>query len=266
MPHLQHCGRRHWTPTDNAFVAKINEYQRIARPLNDKFLEIAKTSNEDAVQFLLMKAMPATTKWQDALREFTDLQRTKNQSDEEAAISTYGTARLFMLSLTGFAILLGGFIAWFGSRSITGPLNQAVKVAQTVAAGDLTSRIDVDSTNETGQLLLALKNMNEALQKIVGEVRAGADAIATASSHIASGNMDLSSRTEQQAGSLEETASSMEELTSTVKQNADNSHAAASLAMSASEVARRAAPWWRRWSTRWAQSTNRRRRSSISSA
>jgi methyl-accepting chemotaxis protein len=68
-------------------------------------------------------------------------------------------------------------------------------------------------------------------------VRSGADTIATASSQIAAGNLDLSSRTEQQASALEETASSMEELTSTVKQNSDNARQAGQLAQSASDVA-----------------------------
>jgi methyl-accepting chemotaxis protein len=83
----------------------------------------------------------------------------------------------------------------------------------------------------------ALGKMNDSLAKIVGDVRVGTEAITTASSEIAAGNLDLSSRTEQQASSLEETASSMEELTSTVRQNADNARQANQLAVTASEVA-----------------------------
>jgi methyl-accepting chemotaxis protein len=123
------------------------------------------------------------------------------------------------------------------SRSITGPLSNAVSIARTVASGDLTSRIEVTSKDETGQLLQALKDMNDSLVRTVSEVRSGTDTIATASSQIASGNLDLSSRTEQQASSLEETASSMEELTTTVRQNADNARQANQLAVSAADVA-----------------------------
>jgi methyl-accepting chemotaxis protein len=83
----------------------------------------------------------------------------------------------------------------------------------------------------------ALKNMNDNLVGIVGNVRSGTDTIATASSQIAAGNHDLSSRTEQQASSLQETAASMEEITSTVKQNADNARQANQLAASASSIA-----------------------------
>jgi methyl-accepting chemotaxis protein len=140
---------------------------------------------------------------------------------------------------SGALVFMGLLVAFSISvaRSISGPLNQAVRIAQTVAAGDLTSRIEVDGDDEASQLLRALKDMNESLVRIVGEVRMSTDTIATASGQIASGNMDLSARTESQASSLEKTASSMEELTSTVKQNADNARQANQLAVSASEVA-----------------------------
>ncbi|RZI44803.1 HAMP domain-containing protein [Herbaspirillum sp. HC18] len=123
------------------------------------------------------------------------------------------------------------------ARSITRPLNDAVKIANTVAAGDLTSRIEVQSNDETGQLLHALKDMNESLVTLVADVRRGTETVATASGQIASGNLDLASRTEEEASSLEETASAMEQLTSTVKQNADHAQEADQLVTSASEVA-----------------------------
>jgi methyl-accepting chemotaxis protein len=142
-----------------------------------------------------------------------------------------------MLILALLASAVGIACAAYITRAITQPINSAVKVAQTVASGDLTSQIEVRTTEETGQLLQALKDMNSSLVNIVGQVRSGTETIATASSEIASGNLDLSSRTEEQASSLEETASSMEELTSTVRQNADNAQQASQLALSASGVA-----------------------------
>ena len=145
---------------------------------------------------------------------------------------------VFMLGLcTVLGAALGIAVGLWLTRSIKAPIVKAVKVAQTVAAGDLTSRINVKSNDETGQLMQALKDMNEHLAQTVGRVRSGADAIATAASQIASGNLNLSERTEQQASALEETAASMQELTSTVKQNADSARQANQLAQSASAVA-----------------------------
>jgi len=155
------------------------------------------------------------------------------------AEATYRSTSLLMWGLGAGALLLAAIVAWWITRSITVPLGRALQVANTVAAGDLTSRIDVSTTDETGQLLQALKTMNASLANTVGTVRVGTDTIAVAASQVAVGAQDLSSRTEQQASALEEAASSMEELTSTVRQNADNARQANVLAETASNVAAR---------------------------
>ena len=150
-----------------------------------------------------------------------------------------GVAKM-RLQILGGTLLLAVAIftfAWLVARRIKQALDKAISVSEQIAAGDLTVKIEVDSQDETGHLLTSLKEMNEGLARIVGEVRNGADSIATATEQIAAGNADLSQRTEEQASALEETASSMEELTSTVKQNADNAQQANQLAISASGVA-----------------------------
>ena len=143
----------------------------------------------------------------------------------------YAVIGLLLLGLTG--ALLQPLIR----RIVTRPISHAVAIAETVASGDLSSRIEVDRSDEMGQLLLALDKMNRNLAGMVAQVRTGTVTIASASGEIAAGNLDLSSRTESQASSLEETASSMEQLTATVKQNADNARQANQLAKSASDVA-----------------------------
>ena len=122
-------------------------------------------------------------------------------------------------------------------KTIGRPLAQATAIAQQLASGDLTARLDIDRKDEIGQLMTAVNSISQGLANVVWNVRQGTETLATASKEIASGNQDLSSRTEQQASSLEETASSMEELTSTVRQNADNARQANQLAMVASDVA-----------------------------
>jgi methyl-accepting chemotaxis protein len=170
----------------------------------------------------------------DAHRKYNADLGKKNAEDAAATLKNSN------ILATAIAALVIAVIAGMGlmlARKIVNALNDAVTIARTVAAGDLTMHIEVTSKDETGQLLQALKDMSGSLVKIVGEVRSGTDTIATASGQIASGNLDLSARTEQQAGALEETASSMEELTGTVKQNADNARQANGLAVLASEVA-----------------------------
>jgi methyl-accepting chemotaxis protein len=123
------------------------------------------------------------------------------------------------------------------ARTLVRQLNEAVRVAETVAAGDLTSTIDVDAHDETGKLLQALKHMNSSLVRIVSEARGATDTITATSANIAEGNSALSARTEQQAHTLVETASSMGTLTGTAKQNAANAAQANELAGFAAGVA-----------------------------
>ncbi|BBB62007.1 methyl-accepting chemotaxis protein [Undibacterium sp. KW1] len=205
-----------------------------------KFVQVSREGNkEEALSLLLKEVRPVQIKYFDALDKLIGYQASlMDQSSKEAEVSAAQTEML-IVGLTIAAIIISGLLAFITTRLITRPMKQAVELANKVAGGDLSSDIQVTSTDETGQLLLALKGMNDSLARIVGEVRAGTDTIATASSQIAAGNMDLSSRTEEQAGSLEETASSMEELTSTVKQNADNARQANQLAVSASDVAQK---------------------------
>src|SRR5574343_242742 len=124
----------------------------------------------------------------------------------------------------------GSALAWSITRSITGPLDEAVALAETVARGDLRSRVVASGRDEAARLLEALGRMNSRLAEIVGRMRQGSDSIATGSSQIATGNADLSQRTEEQASSLEETAASMEQLSGTVRHNAETAQQARELA------------------------------------
>ena len=150
---------------------------------------------------------------------------------------SFEQARVAILDLLAAAVAIGAVMAWALSRSITRPIAVALSVAETVAAGDLTSTVTSTSPDEAGQLLRALGKMNDSLVSIVSRVRNTSDSIATGSSQIAAGNADLSQRTEEQASNLQQTAASMEQLTATVKQNADTARAAAQIAGGASSAA-----------------------------
>ncbi len=194
--------------------------------------------NVDEVNKIFDTTYSASAKgYLDQLQQLLDLQRaTINQM--AASIQKADEQSRTVLIVFGSALFaLGWLVAWRLAVGITQPLKQAVKIAKTIASGDLTSHIDGDASDETGQLLRALQTMNDNLLKIVSQVRAGTDTIANASAEIATGNLDLSNRTEQQAGSLEETASTIEELTATVRHNAESARQANQLAVSASDIA-----------------------------
>ena len=202
--------------------------------------EIDGSVNQRYARIAQLQATRNSTQEQPALRELD--QQIAAQSAQMRTAAEAAMARAHDTSVLIIALgLVGGVLslatAWFISSGIVRPLRHAVKVARKVAGGDLSEHIRVDSRDEVGQLLQALKDMNASLINIVGEVRGSTHDIAGASGEIAAGNLDLSQRTQAQASSLERTAASMEELTGTVKQNADNARQANQLAQSAAAVA-----------------------------
>ena len=183
---------------------------------------------------------PAATAYQNKVKDLLTHQRKAIDDTAHAIDAANDRSNMLLMILAVLMVSIGSVAAWIISRSITVPLQAAVDIASTVANGDLTTQFNAESNkDEIGDLMTALKGMNDALRNVVSQVQLGTNTIATASNEIAAGNMDLSQRTEEQASSLEETASSMEELTSTVRQNAENAKQANQLAQAASDVAER---------------------------
>ncbi|GGC69428.1 methyl-accepting chemotaxis protein [Undibacterium terreum] len=218
--------------------ADVGEQRKIYSAIRDNIFKMKKAGDEAAVKSeTAAKMVPAMNAYAESVSKLVDYQKQLINNTANGINENYSSGRILIIALGLAAIAVGAIFSWRLAAGITKPLGRAVNAAEAVASGDLTTVLKVRSQDETGQLLLALKTMNDSLLKIVTEVRTGTDAIANASAEISTGNLDLSARTEQQAGSLEETASAMEELTSTVKQNADNARQANQLAVSASSIA-----------------------------
>ncbi|MFZ4877794.1 methyl-accepting chemotaxis protein [Janthinobacterium sp. Mn2066] len=225
-------------PIEKTMFAALLEQRKLYLSSRDQVYKLKGEGQAEAANEVFEKTfVPAAATYQKMVFELLEHQRASIDATARDIDRVASTSRNLLLVLTALALAFGVVCSWLLTTGIVGPLRMAVDVARRVADGDLTAQIDASAKDETGQLLLALKDMNSSLLTIVGEVRSSTDSIATSSTQIAAGNQDLSSRTEQQAGSLEETASSMEELTSTVKQNADNARQANQLAATAAQVA-----------------------------
>ncbi|OYO30420.1 methyl-accepting chemotaxis protein [Janthinobacterium sp. PC23-8] len=225
---------------EKATFASVMQVRGVYQEAKQAVMAARKTGQaETAERVYTQQYMPAAQAYQAKVQGFLAEQRQAIDDTAHAIERANTRSQTLTALLAGLMIVFGSLCAWLITRSITQPLQAAIAVAATVAAGDLRTQFGQATRDEVGDLMRALKGMNDALINVVSQVQTGTHAIATASSEIAAGNQDLSSRTEQQASSLEETASSMEELTSTVRQNADNARQANQLALSASEVAER---------------------------
>ena len=211
--------------------------QETVEPLQ-KAEEYASNFRPDtAATILVTKVSPLQDQWIEAISHLVSIQ----DANVAAALSNNEAQHRQLVAAAGGAFLLTFLLAaaaaWHISRGIVRPLGDAVGIARRVAAGDLTAHIDDQRSDEVGQLLGSLREMQASLVRVVANVRAGSENVATASAEIAQGNDDLSARTESQASALEQTAASMEELSANVRQNADSSRQANQLAMDASMVA-----------------------------
>ncbi|WP_242372535.1 methyl-accepting chemotaxis protein, partial [Anaeromyxobacter sp. SG26] len=137
--------------------------------------------------------------------------------------AAYADARALALALVGAALVIAALFAALVTRSVTVPLAGAVEAAQRIAGGDLTLRLAVDRRDEVGRLQAAMADMTARLAQVIGEVRAGAEALSSASAQVSETSQALSQGTGEQAASVEETTSSLEEMNASISRNAESS-------------------------------------------
>jgi methyl-accepting chemotaxis protein I, serine sensor receptor len=194
--------------------------------------------DKEAVDRLAMKDLIASYgEFNKASQALDDYQVAQAKDHYERSLSLDQAIFYTLLGGTVIGVLLIVVSSMLLVRAIVRPLDQLLGHFDAMAKGDLSAHVAVDRHDEMGKLLRGFADMQSTLATTVRSVRDSSGLIATASSEIAAGNLNLSSRTEEQASSLEETAASLEELTGTVRNNADNARQANQLAASASEVA-----------------------------
>ncbi len=225
---------------ETQLLAKIREVELRYGPVAQAIVKLGlEGQREEAIRRMNTECRPLLAQLQSSTQAFVEHERQSARRHAEQAEQSYAQDRLLMLGASGVGVMLALLLGWLLSNAVTRPLNRAVQLAESVAAGDLSSEIVVDRQDETGQLLAALKQMNGNLLAMVSRVRDSADGIALASGEIAAGNQDLSRRTEQQASALQQTAASMHQMTATVQHNSSSARQASELARSTAVVAGR---------------------------
>ena len=226
------------TDQEKAVMAEIQKTRVAYLASRDALYKAKREGRLDEAQRLFTQDFqPLTMQYLKNVQQLLDLQRGNIDAALGQVEVEYLETRTAVAIATVLALALGAAVGLWITRGITRPLGEAVRVARAVAANDLTTTVTVTAHDETGQLLEALRQMNDNLAQVTGRVRSGADSIAVAAREIDAGNQDLSARTERQASALQQTAASIEQLTSAVRQNADSARQANQLAAHASQVA-----------------------------
>ncbi|BAL95103.1 methyl-accepting chemotaxis protein [Rubrivivax gelatinosus] len=228
-------------PEGRALMKTISETRPVYNGLLDEALALDAKGDSDAAGKLLMG--PVLEKQRilfKAVDASTRLQQSKAKEVAQAALETSSRSSLLLASLAVLMAVIGAAVTWALVRSLRSSLGaepgELGQIAQRVASGDL-SPVAGAAEAPRNSVLESLAAMQDSLTRIVTQVRASSDSIATGSSEIATGNADLSQRTEEQASNLQQTAASMEQLSSTVKQNAETAQEANRMAGAAADAA-----------------------------
>jgi methyl-accepting chemotaxis protein len=228
------------TPEELAVFAEIQDIRKSYVATRDAVSAAKKTGDAEGSRKLLDATyLPASIKYQDALKRLSALQAGAIDAAGANIQSENRTARLALIAFSVASLVLGGLLSAWLVRSITRPIQRAVDAANRIAGLDLTDTIESHDRDETGRLLKALASMQGSLKTLVSQVRTSTDSIGIASAEIADGNMDLSSRTEEAASSLQQTAAAIEQMNSTVQNSVQSARTANDLAASAADVAMR---------------------------
>ena len=225
---------------EKALMDAIDNAEKVNGALLAQAIELSLSGKtEEAAAFVMDKVRARQARWITVLQTLSGLQAKTSDNYVADSQAAFLQARWMLWAFVAAALSLGAVLAWAVTRSITGPIGEAARLAQIAATGDLTVRSSARHHDETGDLLEAMRAMSQHLAGVVGSVRDGSEHIAAGTAEIARGNTDLSERTERQAASLQQTAAAMEELRATVHSNSETARTANAISEGASAAARK---------------------------
>ncbi|TVT83294.1 methyl-accepting chemotaxis protein [Pseudomonas sp. H3(2019)] len=167
----------------------------------------------------------------DLSKQLTQAQILVRDAETEKAKNT-------LMLVTLLALAFGLLAAWSITRQIVIPLNQTLKVAERVAAGDLTHNLISQRRDELGQLQCAMQNMTVGLRELIGGISEGVTQIASAAEELSAVTEQTSAGVNSQKVETDQVATAMNEMAATVQEVARNAEEASEAAVAADQQAR----------------------------
>ncbi|OWP50508.1 methyl-accepting chemotaxis protein [Pseudomonas nitroreducens] len=205
----------------------------------DQLLEnVRRDDNEGALQILNGSIAQQGAELNKRLTALIDLNRNGAAAAANRAVEQYQSGRLVVGTVLLLSVGLTLLLAWQLTRSIVVPLNQAVRVARTIASGDLSQRFSVEGRDEPAQLLNALADMQNSLRETIRGIGNSASQLASAAEEMHS-VMEQSSRAlQQQSDQIEMAATAVNQMTSAVEEVASNAASTSAASREAIDAAR----------------------------
>jgi methyl-accepting chemotaxis protein len=208
---------------DKELLEKVRKGLEAYTPGMSEVIKLSREGKQKEALVILTANAKLAEELNTAIDEHMAYNQALAKSSAESAIQIKSSAIVTGLAVgavLSFAVLA---LAFFTIRSITRPLNSAVQSANAMANGDLTQRVEVNSKDEIGQMMAAMKTMSEKISNVIHEIKSSADNIASASEQVSATAQSISQATNEQAASVEETSASVEQMSASINQNAENS-------------------------------------------
>ncbi len=158
----------------------------------------------------------------------------------DARLNTAQNERNLSMGLIALALALAGYFFYSFYCVMDGGLKETRRHLEAMSNGDLTTQPDPWGADDIAVLMLSLRQMQDALRAIVGDMRIASDEIVGSSANIAEGSVDLSARTEASASTLQQTAQAMAQISDTIQNSAQNAEQAAAIATNNAQTAQAA--------------------------
>jgi methyl-accepting chemotaxis protein len=191
---------------------------------------LAQGQREEAQDLAAREILPRVAAIIQAWKAFIDAEGEQFEAAAARGQTADDSARSSLFLLIGLLAVVAAGVAWATTRSFTRPVREVMRVAERIAAGDLTVAPEAGRRDELGRMLDAMRDMAAGLARTVSEVHTASIAIAAASEQVSGSAQSLSGGTSEQASSVERTAADIGGITTSLQQNAEHSRRSGEMA------------------------------------
>lgn len=216
----------------DAFVATETQF---LQALNDGIQLASNWRGADALRLRTETMLPLADQAFDHLQQLINHQQQRISAAELQAEQAYQASRLMTIAAISVIAVLLALIAWSLVRSISRPLQQAIHIANDIAAGTLTTDIKVEGKDEISLLLQALQTMQHSLRDTLSQIAESADRLSHASTTLDAVTEQSLQELQQQNDQLEQAATAVNELTAAIEEVASNAVGTANESQQANE-------------------------------
>ena len=219
------------SPEERGLYEQIRTTSDSYQQLLEKFEALFRSGDNAAALALINGSIrPVTDSMQQQLQgliEFND--RGAEQAGAEAS-EIYATGLRLVIGLIAATLLATCILAFLLIRSITGPIGEALRIAQRIAGKDLSERITVVGQDEAAGLLTALVQMQGNLKTTITHLSESSTQLAAAAEEMTAvideGNRGLvrqNDEVNQAATAVTEMSAAVDEVARNAEQTAEAS-------------------------------------------